>query len=159
MKENNNKWILSGKKPAIGYRIILILILAISLVVPIISTIAIAVWGVGFNIGILITYAIFWGSGFFLLRAFLWNSYGQEILTIENEKIVYVADYKYFKDGKQEVNLLNATTEIIYEDTPNHPVGRLRIKNDKTTIETVLQIKIIELKEIEKEIKTHYNKL
>ena len=135
----------------------MILILFISLIIPIISTIAVATWGLGFNIGIVISYVIFWGIGFFLLRIFLWNSYGKEILTLNKHKIFYIADYKYFKDGSQELDLTDLAIEIINEDKPEKSIGRLHLKNNSGNIETVLKVDISKLKQIEKEIKMHCN--
>ncbi len=155
--KNDSQWILEGEKPKIINRIILIVILLISLIIPITGTVALVISGIGFNIGILFSYVIFWGIGIFLFRILLWNSYGKEILTLNMNKINYIADYKYFKDGKQELDLTGLTIEIIHVDKPEKSVGRLRLKNNSEKIETVLIVDISKLKQIEKEIKMHYN--
>jgi len=76
---------------------------------------------------------------------------------LDPEKISYIADYRLFKDGRQEIKTKFLKTEIIYEDEPNKPFGRLRLSNESTSIETVLQTTITELEEIRNEIKTRYN--
>ena len=37
-----------------------------------------------------------------------------------------IEDYKYFKDGRTEVSIDGLQTEIIYEDTMDNHVGRLK---------------------------------
>ena len=153
----NNRIIIKGKKTSLLIILILTFVLVISGLIPIAATIFVLSIGIGLHFGLVISYLLFWGGGYYLLRIVLWNTYGQEILTLDNEKIYYVADYKYFKDGRQEIESKNLTTEIIYEDEPNKPVGRLRLMNKNTTIETVLQSNLKELDKIEEKIKTCYN--
>ena len=42
-------------------------------------------------------------SAIYFVRLILWNSFGKEIITFEKDKLSYVSDYRYFKDGKQEI--------------------------------------------------------
>lgn len=157
INDNNDRIIIKGKRTSLIIITILTFVLIVSGLIPIAVTIFVLSIGNGLHFGLVISYLLFWGGGYYLLRLVLWNTYGQEILTLENEKIHYVADCKYFKDGRQEIEPKNMTTEIIYEDEPNNPVGRLRLVNDTTTIETVLHSNLIELDKIEKKIKTRYN--
>ena len=154
---NGSQLTISAKKAPIFIRVVLTLILSILILIPLAVTFFVLTFGDGPHIGIAISYIICWGLGFYLLRVILWNSVGREILTLDPEKITYLADYKLFKDGRQEITTKDLETEIIYEDEPNQPFGRLRLKSKSTSIETVLQTTIAELEELKKEIKTRYN--
>ncbi len=41
-----------------------------------------------------------------------------------SEKISYIADYRLFRDGRQEITTKDLETEIIYEDEPDKSVSR-----------------------------------
>lgn len=131
--------------------------MVISGLIPILATVFLIWSGIGLHFGLLISYILFWGGGYYLLRLVLWNLYGQEIFTLKKDKITYIADYKLFKDGRQEIGLKNLTTEIIYKDEPNNPVGRIQLNSDAITIASVINTKITELEKIEEKIKTCYN--
>lgn len=146
-----------AKKSPLFIRIVLNLTLLIVILIPLAVSFFVVNNGDVPSIGIAFSFIICWGVGFFLLRVTLWNSGGREILTLDPEKISYIADYTLFKDGRQEITTEDLETEIIYEDEPNKPFGRLRLRNESTSIETVLQTTITELEEIRNEIKTRYN--
>ncbi len=38
-----------------------------------------------------------------MLRIVLWNNFGKEIISLSDDKLSYIADYKYFKDGCREL--------------------------------------------------------
>lgn len=145
------------KKTPVFIRIVLTLILIILTLIPLAATFFVLTYGDGPHIGIVFSFILFWGVGFYLLRLTLWNSVGREILNLEPKRISYIADYRLFKDGRQEISTTDLETEIIYEDEPNNPLGRLSLKNKTTSIETVIQTRIAELEELKKEIKTRYN--
>tara|TARA_B110001452_G_scaffold138248_1_gene114906 strand:- start:202 stop:705 length:504 start_codon:yes stop_codon:yes gene_type:complete len=147
------------KKTPVFIRIVLTLILTILTLIPLAATFFVLTYGDGPHIGIVFSFILCWGVGFYLLRITLWNSVGREVLNLEAKKISYMADYRLFKDGRQEISTTDLETEIIYEDEPNNQVGRLRLKNNTDVIETVIRAKIAELEELKKEIKTRYNKV
>lgn len=153
-----NQLTISARKTPLFIRIVLTGILVILALIPLAVTFFSLTYGDGLHIGIFFSFLIGWGVGFYLLRIILWNSIGQEILILTPESITYIADYRLFKDGQKEILTDDLLTEIIYEDEPNKPLGRLRLKSKSTTIETVLQTTVAELEELEKEIKTRYNK-
>jgi len=164
MKQNQieisgSRLTISAKKAPLFIRIVLILILSILILIPITVTFFVLTFGDGPHIGIAISYLICWGLGFYLLRVILWNSVGREILTLDPEKISYIADFKLFQDGRQEITTEELETEIIYEGEQNQPFGRLRLKSKLDSIETVLQTAIAELEELNNEIKTRYNRV
>ena len=152
-----NRIIFNHKKTPLLIRSFLVLILVICTLVPIAVLIFVLTLGDGPHIGIAVSFLIFWGSGFIMLRTILWNNHGKEIIDLANDKIKYLADYKYFKDARQEIETDGLEVEIIYEDTMNNYIGRLLLKNNNTEIETVLQSNLNELELIKEKIKTRYN--
>jgi hypothetical protein len=157
IKIHGSQLTICAKKAPLFIRIVLTLILSILIFIPLAVTFFVLNNEDVPRIGIAFSFILCWGIGFYLLRVTLWNSIGREILTLDPEKISYIADYRLFKDGRQEIKTKFLKTEIIYEDEPNKPFGRLRLSNESTSIETVLQTTITELEEIRNEIKTRYN--
>ena len=154
---NGSQLIISVKKAPDFIRIVLTMILSILILIPLAVTFFFLTFGDGPHIGIALSFILCWGVGFYLLRTTLWNSVGREILTLNPEKISYIADYRLFNDRRQEITTSDLKTEIIHEGGPDKPAGRLRLRNQSTSIETVLQTSITELEEIRNEIKTRYN--
>lgn len=76
--------------------------------------------GKGMHIGYLIGLFFFGLLGFYMLRVTLWNTYGKETITFENNNITYIADYGWFKDGKKQIEfkkpLMYSIRQIGYED-------------------------------------------
>ena len=159
IKINDSQVSISARKAPVFIRLILTLILSVLILIPIAVTFYYLVYQDGPHIGIAMSFILCWGVGFYLLRITLWNWAGQEILTLNQENISYNADYRFFKDGRKEIVLKDLETEIIYEDESNKQLGRLRLKNKSTSIESVLQVRISELKVLKNKIKTHYNKV
>jgi hypothetical protein len=154
---NGSELTISVKKTPLVIRIILSIVLSIMVFIPILATYFVLTDGDGFHIGLAFSFLFFWVLGFYILRIILWNSFGREIIVLGREKIQYTADYKYFKDGRKEIEINQLATEIIFEDEPNDPVGRLRLHSDSNSIESVIKTRLVELEELEKEIKTLYN--
>ncbi len=146
---NGKEYTIGTKKAPIFIRIFLILIMSILILIPI--TVIALTYENGPHMGILISFIICWGVGFYLLKIVLWNTIGQEVLTVNPEKISYLADYRFFKDGRKEIEIDDLKTEIICTDY-NKQLGILILKNKTTQIETVIQAKIAKLEEIRNEI-------
>ena len=153
----DNQIIIDHTKTPWIIRVILTLILSICALIPLAVTFFVLSQGDGPHISIFISYLIFWGLGFYLVRVVLWNTFGKEIISLDQNRVTYIADYKYFKDGKKELNSHGLQTEIIYEDTMDIHVGRLRIFNQTEEIETVLQSSLSDLEKMKERIKTRYN--
>jgi|SRR5690606_31507376 len=154
---DDNRLIISARKSPIFIRIVLMTFLVLITLIPIAVTIFVLKSGEGPFIGIVFSFILCWGIGFYLLKLTLWNSVGREILSLETEKISYVADYRLFKDGRKEIEIRDLETEVIHEEQSDKPLGRLRLKTKSNSLETVLQMTISELEELRTEIKTHYN--
>jgi hypothetical protein len=155
--ELKEKLIIKVKTIPLFALIILTVILLICVVSPIIITIIIIANGQDFKIGNIVFFILLWGGGFYILRLLLWNTVGKEYLYLYDKKILYVADYKFFKDGRQEIQIENLKIDIIHEDEPEKSIGRLVISNKTEKIETVFQTNIAELEVIVNKIKTLYN--
>ncbi|NGX84311.1 hypothetical protein [Aequorivita sp. KMM 9714] len=154
---DDNHLIISARKSPIFIRIVLTTFLVLIALIPIAVTIFVLKSGEGPFIGIVFSFLLCWGIGFYLLKLTLWNSVGREILSMETEKISYVADYRLFKDRHKEIEIQDLETELIREEQFDKPLGRLRLKTKSNSLETVLQMKISEVEELRKEIQTRYN--
>jgi hypothetical protein len=152
---DNNQILIKGKRASWGIITILFFLMIISGLIPIAATILVLIYGDGLHFGLVISYLLFWGGGYYLLRLVLWNTYGQEIFTLENDKIRYIADYKLFKDGRQEIDTQNLKIEIITHEETNKPVGRLKLTNGNTSIVSVLSAGLNDLKEIAEKLKNN----
>lgn len=151
IKDNIPKFTLNVGKTSFTWRAFLIIVLLISLFIPIIATVYMFEYMEGFKLGILFTYAIFWSSGFYIVRLFLWNTYGREIIEINNDSIHYYLDYKLFKESVKSIKKNNLQIGII-KNKINPNTGKLFIKNDKNHIESTIEITNEQLNEIEKMI-------
>lgn len=153
----DNRITIQGAKSPLFIRIVLAIIIFINGLIPFVFIFFMLTDGDGLNFVIIVPIIIFWGAGLYLLRVLLWNTYGKEILDLDDSRIQYLADYKFFKDSRKELNTDGLEIEIIYEDKMKLEKGRLRIKNSKNKIETVLQLKLTDLKILSEKIKTRYN--
>lgn len=136
-------------------RIILQIFMTISFAMPIIATI-IAIFILELKPGILITYLIFGGTGYFFLKLFLWNKYGKEIFHLETDKIVYEADYKLFKGNKKEIKSIGFTLTIKESEGTTGKLGTITLTNKEINIESVIKVPVKELIEIKDKIEKYY---
>jgi len=134
----DEKIIIERAKTPFIIRLTLTVILFICFLVPLLTSFFFLESGKGPHIGIAISFLIFWGIGFLMLRIVLWNAYGREIVTLETDKITYIADYKYFKDAHQAIEIKGMVVEAILDESEKN-LGRIRFFNEDITIETVLE--------------------
>lgn len=148
-----NKLFLKVRKPPIIIRGIFFVFAFAFFVFPIISLLFSISNGNGLKFGYFIFIGCFGLMGFYLLRISLWNTYGNEVIEISANKIIYEADYGWFKDGKKEVsyNELNYSIKSIGYEDENKGVLVIRI-NDKQ-IESVVKMHIPQLEELIKKLK------
>lgn len=90
---------------------------------------------------------------FYMLRVSLWNTYGVEVLHFNKDKIMYSADYGWFKDGTKDYEIKEPELKIKQIGYENDSIGVLLIFDSKNCIETVTQIPTIELESLILEIK------
>lgn len=102
----------------------------------------------GLNIGYFIAVGIFSLLGFYLLRVALWNTYGEETIKILENKVIYEANYGWFKDAKKEMifsDLEYSFKSVGYEED-NEAVLVLSSKEDQ--VESVVKMSRTQLEEL-----------
>lgn len=136
----NNQLKLKVLKTPLIVRLILFLITFLCFALPLFGIIYNVVQGNGIKFGGVMVFGIFCILGFYLLRISLWNSHGEEIIQFNDNEIIYIADYAWFKDGKKTLEKCDVTYSIKpvgYEDENN---GVLKISNGKAEIESVIKM-------------------
>jgi hypothetical protein len=141
----NNILNLKVKKSPLPIRIVMFFFAFAFFVFPVLGTIVGVLAGGGIQFGYLIGIGIFALMGFYLLRVSLWNTYGEETIEILNDKVVYEANYGWFKDGKKETILTDpkySFKSVGYEED-NEAV--LVISSENTQIESVVKMSMTDL--------------
>lgn len=141
----NRELMLKVKPSPLFIRAIMFLFTFLFFLLPISGMILSLSMGNGFHIGFLFGMGFFGVMGFYLLRMTLWNTYGVEIITFENSKVTYEANYGWFKDGKKtkEMNPIVFSIKPIGYEEENK--GVLIIGTDDLTIECTTKMSIDEI--------------
>lgn len=120
-------------------RLVLMFFASVSFLIPI-AVVAFTVTNHSdFNFIFVIITIICWLSAFYLLRIILWNTYGKEQLLFMHGKVVYEADYKFFKDAKMEI-IGTIAVEIVVNKYSKKDENTLLLKSDDEQIETVISL-------------------
>ena len=141
----NSTLTLQSKKASLFARIVLLVLMVLSFLLPLVVMTLLSLFELELNFGHFYWFIIFCLIGFYFLRLYLWNSYGKEIIEFEKERIIYFADYKLFKDSRKSINGINAKFEIKEIDSNTGKMGLLIISNESEVIETVTKVKLQEL--------------
>ncbi|NTD99966.1 hypothetical protein G6M26_42760 [Agrobacterium tumefaciens] len=141
----NDKITLKGRKSPLLISVILFPTSFLFFLLPIYGLTLSLFHGNGITFFSIIIIAIFFMLGYYLLRISLWNTFGKEIIWIGHEKIVYEADYGWFKGDKKEIYLENLNYLIKPCEFEKNNMGVLILESDKSKIECVVQVPIIEL--------------
>lgn len=154
----NNSLILNVKKSPFLIRISLFIISGLLFIAPIAGMLSIVSSGGDFHIGFIIGIGFFGFLGFRLLRSALWNSYGQEVIVFDEEKIHYEADYRWFKDAKTEIervpsDLYFSQNSVGYEEDQK---GILVIQSNTNYIECVTHMPLKDLEKLTQELENRY---
>lgn len=123
-------------------RIIMFFFAFASFILPLFGTIWGLVLGGGLEIGYFIGIGLFSVMGFYLLRIALWNTYGEETIEILENKIIYEANYGWFKDGKKEIAILGprySFKSVGYEEDNE---GVLVISSENAQMESVVKMPV-----------------
>jgi len=153
----NNHLTLTSKASPLLVRILILFCSLISIILPVAGMIGSMVNGNRFHFGSLIATGLFGLLGFYLLRVFLWNSYGKEVISFNQNNVIYEADYKWFKDGKKikDIDSPNYSIRSIgYED---ENFGSLVISSDQYSIESVIKMPTEQLEDLILKLKTTAN--
>ncbi len=145
------------KRASLFVIVTLTIISIISFLIPIASAVFMIMTDT-INFSLVIIIILLWGSGIYLLRIILWNTCGKEIIIFKPDKVIYIGDYRLFRDGKIEIE--NNSIEILTHNIPgsNQEYSYLTIGNKFAQIKTVTKLPIDILKEIKERIKTTLNK-
>ena len=135
-----NQLKLKVSQAPILVRLTLFLITFLCFALPLFGILFNVIEGNGINFAGILVFGIFCLIGFYLLRVSLWNNHGEEIIEFQENQIEYIADYRWFKDGKKAIEI----TEIIYLIKPvgyeEENNGVLVISNGKSEIESVVKM-------------------
>lgn len=149
---------ISVRKVPLIIRVVLTLVLAVLILIPFGAIVSALIYQSGPHILMAFMFFVFWGAAYYMLRVVLWNSVGQEILTLNPGNILYVADYKHFKDGRQEISTEELEVEIVHTNESDIPEGRLVLKSPRKKIQTVVWAPITQLEELIAAIEMRYDK-
>lgn len=144
---------LKVAKSPILVRFILFIITFLSFALPLFGIVLNIIEGNGIKFGGILAFGVFSLIGFFMLRVSLWNSFGEEIIQFNDDQIEYVADYRWFKDGKRTLDkksIIYSIKPIGYEDDNK---GILVISNGNSEIESVVKMQNKNLEELIKLLK------
>lgn len=158
MKQYNikeNALILKVKKSPIIVRGIMFIFSFASFILPLMGMIMAITLGKQFHIGYLIGLFLFGLLGFYLLRISLWNTYGEEKITLLTTTIEYEANYGWFKDGKKTITLNNLIFSVNQVGYQEDNMGTLVVGDENEKIESVVKMPIYQLEELIKEIQTN----
>lgn len=139
---------LKVAKSPILVRLILFIITSLCFVLPLFGIVLNIIEGNGIKFGGILAFGVFSFIGFFMLRVSLWNSFGEEIIQFNDDQIEYVADYRWFKDGKRTLDkdlIMYSIKPIGYEDDNK---GILVISNGNSKIESVVKMQNKNLEEL-----------
>ncbi len=150
-----NKYLkLKVKKSPILVRLPLFTITFLCFALPLSGLILNTIQGSDVKFGGFVLLGLFSLMGFYLLRLSLWNQFGQEIIQFDEHEIVYVADYRWFKDGRKELNIGLISYSIKSAGDENENKGTLVISNGESEIESVV---VMPTQSLEKLIKALEN--
>ncbi|WP_289661402.1 hypothetical protein [Flavobacterium panacagri] len=144
----NNILNLKVKKSPFLVRLVMFLFSFSFFVFPIFGAIFSVVLGFGLHIGFFIGIGIFSLLGFYLLRMSLWNTYGEENISFFEDKIIYEANYGWFKDGKRETVISNPNFYAVPAGYEEDKEGVLIITSDDIQVESVVKMPILQLEEL-----------
>jgi len=135
-------------------RIFYLFLIFVSIVAPLFSIVLVINSGEGIKFGNIIGLILSGIVALFLIRTFLWNTYGTEEYRIHNDKLLYIADYKFFKDGKKELELSSINVQI--EEIETQKIGRLIFYDETIEFNSAVKASVSELHELKNWIKQKY---
>jgi hypothetical protein len=144
----NKQLKLKVTKSPFFVRFILFIVTFLCFALPLFGIILNVIEGNGIKFGGILALGAFSLIGFFMLRISLWNNFGEEIINFNDNQIEYVADYRWFKDGKKTLdkNMITYSIKSVgYEDDDK---GILVISNGKSEIESVVKMQNKNLEEL-----------
>lgn len=136
---------LKVRKSPLVVRVVMFFFAFAFFVFPITGTIVGLLAGSGLHFGYFIGIGVFSLMGFYLLRLSLWNTFGEETIEILENKIIYEANYGWFKDGKKEIEIINPSYDFKAVGYEEDNEGVLIIFSEKSQMESVVKMPINDL--------------
>ncbi len=151
---SENKVVITGKKSPLVIRITLLIIMILCALLPLIAVAYRLKEGSGFHISLVPIFIVFGGFSYFLLRTVLWNTYGKEILFLEEDRITYVSDFKYFRSISITIsNTENIQFVYVHKEKDT---CLFRIDDKQSSIESVLPITRYDIQKLQQTIDKQY---
>ncbi|MFB3389731.1 hypothetical protein [Flavobacterium sp. LAR06] len=144
----NNILNLKVKKSPFAVRIVMFFFAFAFFVFPIAGTMVGVLTGSGLHFGYFIGIGLFSLMGFYFLRLSLWNTYGEERIEILENKIIYEANYGWFKDGKKEFAIINPNYSFKAVGYEEDNEGVLIISSEQSQMESVVKIPMNDLESL-----------
>lgn len=144
-----NQLTLKVKKAPYYIRIVFLIIAILFFTIPLIGLIFNTTLGGDFHVGFLIGMFLFGILGIYILRIYLWNTRGVEVLMWTEDNISYYADYGIFKDGKKELKI-KIPIQFSFQKTgyDEDNLGNLVIESEDSKLVCVTKIPIDKLDEL-----------
>ncbi|NQX82318.1 MAG: hypothetical protein HRT66_10040 [Flavobacteriaceae bacterium] len=154
---NNGELTLRVKRSPVFVRIVIFLFAFLFFLLPLVGMILSILMGDGFHIGFLIGIGFFGLMGFYLLRIGLWNTYGTEIIKFQSSKVIYEANYGWFKDAKKTKEIIPLSFSLKPIGYGEDNEGVLIIGSNDFLIECATKMSINEINELIKKLKVDNN--
>ncbi len=139
---------LSVKKAPAFIRVVLFFFSFLSFLLPTSGMLMSMLGGGSFHIGFVVAIFLFGLLGFFMLRIVLWNTYGVETLSINEDEVSYEVDYKWFKDGLITIEKPPIGYFIQLVGNEKDKSGVLIIDFGEEIIQCVIKMKVKELEDL-----------
>lgn len=117
-KGDSTEFIIRIPVGPLGVRIPLAVFASLGFVIPVL----VLVYGIHQNkevgFGFVLASMMGFGTGIYLFRFILWNTYGAEHIIVSDSKIQYFCNYRFFKDNSQTFDLKRVS--VIAEESVLH---------------------------------------
>ena len=143
-----NTLILKVKKSPILVRITLACLSLFSFLAPIVGLFYSISDGNKSIFGNVVGIVIFGGLAYYLLKMFLWNTFGSETILFGHTEISYQSDYGWFKGAKKTIPSENFFLKVIEVGWEEDQKGNLIIIGEDDQINSVVKIPIQEIHEL-----------
>ena len=92
-----------------------------------------------------------------MIRIALWNSLGFELIQLKDDRLDYIADYGWFKDGKKSISMKGLKASFLLIGYEEEGLAVLQIANETQSIESVVKLPIDDLTEIAQKLNQSFN--
>ncbi|UBM61312.1 hypothetical protein LA303_07730 [Candidatus Sulfidibacterium hydrothermale] len=139
-----------------GTSLIVVLILGvfalIGFILPFAVFISSFIYNFNISFGFIITILIGFGTGYYLTKLILWNTFGLEKFTISDTKTDYYCDFKFFRSNKKTLNkpfvVKYITKDKNTENVKKENYGRLVIESRDNKVESQFDLPIKYLEDL-----------